>query len=263
MDLVIVGVEASLWTAEQFGQDLKVSKADLALACTAALLTALRSVCLHAQKRFWLTVLHLAQFSTFVHHACMFNSLTNLPDCFPSPQHCGIPSKFGFKGEHESFFFVYSCCFSFHQSDSVDLVQAVLPALQITVISSNKLVAMLEHSAGDVTSADLSSGRLVTTAVLLLLPKSNKTGDVCSMVISDLCTYIQGFMTTCHTCSSMADVQSLHFFFHVPKLLCSYHGGCMDMASTLCKIDCETHWPACSCKWPLQWGSSFRTVLIT
>ncbi|KAL0052460.1 hypothetical protein WJX82_002586 [Trebouxia sp. C0006] len=60
MDLVIVGVEASLWTAEQFGQDLK----------------------------------------------------------------------------------------------------AVLPALQITVISSNKLVAMLEHSAGAVTSADLSSGRL-------------------------------------------------------------------------------------------------------
>ena len=41
MDLVIVGVEASLWTAEQFAQDLKVSKADLAVACTAALLTAL------------------------------------------------------------------------------------------------------------------------------------------------------------------------------------------------------------------------------
>ncbi len=38
-------------------------------------------------------------------------------------------------------------------------MQAVLPALQITVISSNKLVAMLEHSAGVVTSADLSSGR--------------------------------------------------------------------------------------------------------
>ncbi len=53
MDLVIVGVEASLWTAEQFGQDLKVFKADLALACTAALRTALCSACLHAQKRNW------------------------------------------------------------------------------------------------------------------------------------------------------------------------------------------------------------------
>lgn len=50
MDLVIVGVEASLWTAEQFGQDLKVFKADLALACTAALRTALCPACLHAQK---------------------------------------------------------------------------------------------------------------------------------------------------------------------------------------------------------------------
>jgi hypothetical protein len=86
MDLVIVGVEASLWTAEQFGQDLKVSKADLAFACTAALLTAVCSACLHAPKRCWhvacarkglvqrLTVLHLAQFSTFVHHAYIFLS---------------------------------------------------------------------------------------------------------------------------------------------------------------------------------------------
>lgn len=38
-------------------------------------------------------------------------------------------------------------------------MQAVLPALQITVISSNKLVAMLEHSASVVSAADLSSGK--------------------------------------------------------------------------------------------------------
>ena len=85
----------------------------------------------------------------------MFYSLTASPDCFSSPQQLGIP----FKCEYKSFIFVYSCCLSFHQSDSVDLMQAVLPDLQITVISSNKLVAMLEHSAGAVTSADLSSGR--------------------------------------------------------------------------------------------------------
>lgn len=47
MDLVIVGVEASLWTAEQFGQDLKVSTADWALACTAPLVIALCSASLH------------------------------------------------------------------------------------------------------------------------------------------------------------------------------------------------------------------------
>ena len=106
-----------------------------------------------------LTVLHLAQFSIFVHHIGLYLpfhplTCTTSPDCFSSPQQLGIPFI-----EHESFFFVYSCCFSLHQSDSVDLMQAVLPALQITVISSNKLVAMLEHSAGAVTSADLSSGR--------------------------------------------------------------------------------------------------------
>ncbi|KAL0022982.1 hypothetical protein WJX79_001567 [Trebouxia sp. C0005] len=39
-------------------------------------------------------------------------------------------------------------------------LKAVLPALQITVISSNKLVAMLEHSASVVSAADLSSGKL-------------------------------------------------------------------------------------------------------
>ncbi|KAL0031273.1 hypothetical protein WJX77_012514 [Trebouxia sp. C0004] len=39
-------------------------------------------------------------------------------------------------------------------------LKAVLPALQITVVSSNKLIAMLEHSASAVTTADLSSGRL-------------------------------------------------------------------------------------------------------
>lgn len=170
MDLVIVGVEASLWTAEQFAQDLKVSKADLAVACTAALLTALCSACLHASKCCW----HVASvpgrgtgeellclltssthFCTMPSSAYMFHPLTIPPNCPSSLQQLGIPST----GDHKSFFFVYSCCFSFHQPGYVDLMQAVLPALQITVISSNKLVAMLEHSASAVTSADLSSGR--------------------------------------------------------------------------------------------------------
>ena len=85
MNLVMVGVEASLWTAEQFAQDLKVSTADLALACTAALLIALCSASLHALKRCWhvayvpgrgtckdLLCTSSGHFNTIVHQAFLY-----------------------------------------------------------------------------------------------------------------------------------------------------------------------------------------------
>ncbi len=59
MDLVIVGVEASLWTAEQFAQDLKVSKADWPLlALQHSSPPSVQLVCMHENA---VGMLHVSQ----------------------------------------------------------------------------------------------------------------------------------------------------------------------------------------------------------
>ena len=60
------------------------------------------------------------------------------------------------------------CCCGVHLSSLlVAVLQAVIPVINVMVITSNKLLALMENACGTVTSDEFSSGRYITLHPML------------------------------------------------------------------------------------------------